>query len=128
MDQQSGQKRDRGDLAEQILARLAGDAEFRQQILANPAETLRQEGYDTGDDVEGYIEKGIAITTSIGCGVPPDAALSDGKDPVVGTTAMGCGGGGVGVPGSDPYEGSPTMSSPSTSSTPPSVKKDSTTH
>jgi len=108
MDQQSGQKRDRGDLAEQILARLAGDAEFRQQILANPAETLRQEGYDTGDDVEGYIEKGIAITTSIGCGVPPDAALSDGKVPVVGTTAMGCGGGGgVGVPGPDPYESDP---------------------
>ena len=104
MDRQNGQKRDRGDLAEQILARIAGDAEFRQELLANPAETLRQEGYDTADEVEGYSEKGLAITTSIGCGVPPDSAAVESKAPV-GTTAMGCGGGGV--QGPDPYESDP---------------------
>lgn len=105
MDQQNGSRQNRGELADQILARIAGDAEFRQRLLADPAETLRQEGYDTDNEVEGYGDKGLTISTSIGCGLPPDVAASDAQEPV-GTTAMGCGGGG-GVPGPDPYESDP---------------------
>ena len=131
MDQSSGTKPSRAEIAEQILDRVASDSEFRQQLLSNPAETLKAWGYDTSDDVSGYSLPG-AITHGMGCGVPPGFSAG-GKPPLV-TTAMGCGesGGGGGVPGSDPYEGSPTMtSSPSTSSTPPgssSSKKDTTSH
>ena len=131
MDQSSGTKPSRAEIAEQILDRVASDSEFRQQLLSNPAETLKEWGYDTSDDVSGYGMPG-AGTTAMGCGVPPGFSAG-GKPPLV-TTAMGCGesGGGGGVTGSDPYEGSPTMtSSPSTSSTPPgssSSKKDTTSH
>ena len=131
MDQSSGTKPSRAEIAEQILDRVASDSEFRQQLLSNPAETLKEWGYDTSDDVSGYGMPG-AITHGMGCGVPPGFSAG-GKPPLV-TTAMGCGesDGGGGVPGSDPYEGSPTMtSSPSTSSTPPgssSSEKDSTSH
>jgi hypothetical protein len=131
MDQSSGTKPSRAEIAEQILDRVASDSEFRQQLLSNPAETLKEWGYDTSDDVSGYGMPG-AGTTAMGCGVPPGLSAGS-KPPSIGTTAIGCGGGGGGgVPGSDPYEGSPTMtSSPSTSSTPPgssSSEKDSTSH
>jgi len=132
MDQSSGTKPSRAEIAEQILDRVASDTEFRQQLLSNPAETLKEWGYDTSDDVSGYGMPG-AGTTAMGCGVPPGLSAGS-KPPSIGTTAIGCGGGGGGggVPGSDPYEGSPTMtSSPSTSSTPPgssSSKKDTTSH
>jgi hypothetical protein len=80
MDNQSGSKQNRGELAEQILDRIASDAEFRQQLLNNPADTLKQAGYTTSDEVRGY---GF-ITTAISCDCEPPS-------PPAGTTAMGCG-------------------------------------
>ena len=80
------------DLAQDILNRILTDAEFRQQLLNNPAETLTQAGYIEGDDVSGYMlaGKGNALTIIYPSG--PTA----GK-PGIGTTAITCppsGGGG----------------------------------
>jgi hypothetical protein len=97
MDEKSGSKGNRGELAEQILDRIASDAEFRKQLLNNPGEALKQAGYNTSDEVSGYGMSRGAVTTAIGCGVPPDAGPSAGgaSGGSVATTAMGCGGGGV---------------------------------
>ena len=89
-----------GDLAQEILNRIVTDADFRQQLLNNPAETLAKAGYTGGDDVSGYVHSlggsllghgptiggkalgggGDPPTTAINCGPPPPA-----------TTAINCG-------------------------------------
>jgi hypothetical protein len=124
MDEKSGSKGNRGELAEQILDRIASDAEFRQQLLNNPAEALKQAGYNTSDEVSGYGMSRGAVTTAIGCGQSPSAGPAGsgasggsiattamgcgggGRGGDVATTAIGCGGGGAGsgVPGPDPPE------------------------
>jgi hypothetical protein len=120
MDEQSGSTGNRGELAEQILDRIASDGDFRQQLLDNPVEALKQAGYNTSDEVSGYgMRPGIA-TTAMGC-VPKPSLQSAGKQGGKGagtgggggvvTTAVGCGVGGFGGGGggqtdpAEPYTG-----------------------
>lgn len=103
MSDQTGNEQKQGDLAQEILNRIVTDADFRQELLNNPVETLAKAGFTGGDDVSGYMFKGLdlrtldaraygshphgvePITTGINCTPPP---------PPPGTTAMNCGGGG----------------------------------
>jgi hypothetical protein len=119
MDEQSGSTGNRGELAEQILDRIASDSDFRQQLLDNPVEALKQAGYNTSDEVSGYgMSPGVA-TTAMGCVPRPglSAAKKGGKGGAGGsgggggyqTTAMtcgvGCGDGGGQPDPAEPYTG-----------------------
>jgi hypothetical protein len=67
MDEVSG-KSNRGELAEQILDRIASDGDFRRQLANNPAETLKQAGYDTNDEVSGYRMAGKGTSAGLTAG------------------------------------------------------------
>jgi hypothetical protein len=99
MDEQRA-KGNRGDLAEQILDRIASDGEFRQQLLNNPGETLKQAGYNTSDEVSGYGMEGGLATTAIGC----NAGAGDVKP----YDDQGIGGS-ISLGGPDPVEYDPQM-------------------
>jgi hypothetical protein len=93
MNDQNGNEQKQGDLAQEILNRIATDADFRQQILDNPGETLARAGYTDGDDVSGY-----SLMSSLGRSVESPTVVVGPADPPI-TTGIDCpGGGGGGSP------------------------------
>jgi hypothetical protein len=95
MSEQPGFQGNLSELAEQILDRIASDGEFRQQLLDNPIETLKQAGYESSDEVSGYSIPPGAATTRMG-GAPGYGSTLAGKIGGVGpgvtlTTVLTCG-------------------------------------
>jgi hypothetical protein len=101
MGDRTGKEQEQGDLAQEILNRIVTDADFRQHLLDNPAETLANAGYTGGDDVSGYgmhvdsllrnpLPLGRGGHVAGGGGDPPTTAINCGPPPPA-TTAINCG-------------------------------------
>jgi hypothetical protein len=108
MSDQSGHEQNQGDLAQEILDKILSDPDFRQQLLDNPAETLKQAGYVEGDDVSGYMlmhKMGRVYRLEN----PSRHVYAVDPAPTPPTTAMDCGGGGTATgPKPKPKPGSTT--------------------